>query len=150
MSPSGTERDVNAWACRHPGTIDLDQGEYRQARADFLLDPNPVYRSMTRLLRNAPGATVRCEVRLFNSLSGNDTAKSAGAMCTLPAGASLADLLQHLGTKPREVFLVLVNGRDITRSLHGPVRTDYAIQDGDVVALSGPVPYSFGYGAPVV
>lgn len=105
---------------------------------------------MSSYPRNAPGATVSCEVRLFNSLSPANPSRSPGQRCILPAGASVADLFARLGASSSDVFLVLVNGKDITRSLHGDLRTDYYIQDGDVIALSGPVPYSWGYGAPVV
>jgi hypothetical protein len=49
-----------------------------------------------------------------------------------------------------EVFLALRNGRDVTASLHAELNTERTIDDGDVVALSGPVPYSWGYGSPVV
>ncbi len=46
---------------------------------------------------------------------------------------------------------VLVNGRDITPGLVGDDIRDYhVLDDGDVIALSGEVPYSYGYGSPVV
>jgi hypothetical protein len=32
----------------------------------------------------------------------------------------------------------------------GNVNTEAGMNDGDVIAFSGPVPYSYGYGAPVV
>ncbi len=99
---------------------------------------------------NLGEAQVTFEVRLFNSISRLKGGGHDGRPMSLPAGSSIADLLEALEVPRGEVFLVLVNGRDITRTLHGPVRTDYYIQDGDVVALSGPVPYSWGYGAPVV
>jgi hypothetical protein len=44
-----------------------------------------------------------------------------------------------------------VNGRDITPGLVGGDIKDYhVLDDGDVIALSGAVPYSYGYGSPVV
>jgi hypothetical protein len=44
-----------------------------------------------------------------------------------------------------------VNGRDITPGLVGDSIRDYhVLDDGDVIALSGAVPYSYGYGSPVV
>jgi len=49
-----------------------------------------------------------------------------------------------------EVFLALQNGRDVTASLYADLNTERTVDDGDVVALSGPVPYSWGYGSPVV
>jgi hypothetical protein len=51
-----------------------------------------------------------------------------------------------------EIFLVLRNGRDITPGIYqgGQVNQDVVLDHGDIIAFSGPVPYSFGYGAPVV
>jgi hypothetical protein len=51
-----------------------------------------------------------------------------------------------------EIFLVLRNGRDVTPGIYqgGVVNTEVALDDGDVIAFSGPVPYSWAYGAPVV
>jgi hypothetical protein len=49
-----------------------------------------------------------------------------------------------------EVHLAFCNGRDVTPSLKDPINAEHAVEAGDVVALSGPVPYSWGYGAPVV
>ena len=45
----------------------------------------------------------------------------------------------------------MVDRRDVTPGRVGaPVNRGHEIVEGDVVALSGPVPYSDGYGAPVV
>ena len=99
---------------------------------------------------NAGEEPVSFELRLFNSLSLLKGGGNAGREMELPAGSSIADLLRVADIPRERVFLVLVNGRDITRALNPPVRTDYFIQDGDVVALSSPVPYSWGYGAPIV
>ena len=51
-----------------------------------------------------------------------------------------------------ESVLVLRNGRDVSPGLYqgGNVNTEAYLDEGDVIAFSGPVPYSFGYGAPVV
>jgi hypothetical protein len=95
------------------------------------------------------GGSVRFEVRPFNRIAGL-LGRSTGFPMCMPAGASIDDLLRHLNVKRSEVFLVFVNGRDITPDLNAPVRVDYSIQDDDVIALSGPVPYSWGYGSPVV
>jgi hypothetical protein len=59
--------------------------------------------------------------------------------------------LEHWGLPKDKVFLVLRNGRDVTPGLVGAeVNVETALEDGDVIAFSGPVPYSYGYGAPVV
>jgi sulfur carrier protein ThiS len=89
-------------------------------------------------------------LRLFNTVSRFAKGACGGICLTLPAGSSVADVLEQFSIPESEVFLVLVNGKDITPGLYGDVRTDYYLQDGDVLALSGPVPYSWGYGAPIV
>jgi sulfur carrier protein ThiS len=104
----------------------------------------------TAIGHNVAGAEVEFEVRLFNSISRIAGGGYGGIAMRLRAGSTIDDLLEALAVPAREVFLVLVNGKDITPSLYGGIRTDYAIQDGDRVALSGPVPYGWGYGSPVV
>jgi hypothetical protein len=71
----------------------------------------------------------------------------------LPAGSDVGDVIKQLNIPKDEVFLVLANGRDISPGVIpklGNARMGYVIEDGDVIALSGPVPYSWGYGAPIV
>ncbi|WP_156950758.1 hypothetical protein [Terasakiella pusilla] len=46
--------------------------------------------------------------------------------------------------------MILINGRDISSGRVGDLNISREIEDGDIVAFSGPVPYSYGYGAPVV
>ncbi len=100
---------------------------------------------------NVGGSVVRIEVRLFNSLARHRPGGGAGFALELPAGSVLGDAIRRLGLGPEAVYLALVNGRDATP---GPVgrgpNLEHALEDGDVLALSGPVPYSWGYGAPVV
>jgi hypothetical protein len=100
---------------------------------------------------NVGGATVRIEVRLFNSLARQRPGGGAGFALELPAGSVLGDVIRRLDLRPEAVYLALCNGRDVSPGLvgRGP-NLDHAIEDGDVLALSGPVPYSWGYGAPVV
>lgn len=100
---------------------------------------------------NTQNAVLRIEARFFNSLA----RYSKGGLVQkieLEPGATVGDLIARFGLPLGEIFLVLRNGRDITPGLYqgGSVRTEVALEDGDVVAFSGPVPYSFGYGAPVV
>jgi molybdopterin converting factor small subunit len=98
---------------------------------------------------NSGEVTIAIEVRLFNSLS--RYAEGGAQRLVLPAGATVGAVLRRLGVPPSEVFLVLRNGRDVTPGLVGAgVNEAHELDDGDVVALSGPVPFSFGYGAPVV
>jgi hypothetical protein len=100
---------------------------------------------------NIGTARVEIEVRLFNSVARLAQGSGWRRLLSLEPGATVGDVLALLGVPHGEVFLVMVNGRDITRGLVGaPVRTALELDHGDVLALSGPVPYSFGYGAPVV
>ena len=104
-----------------------------------------------RLGHNIADIDLTVEVRFFNA-----TARYAGAgglrqQVMVPAGTTVGELADRLGVPRKELFLVLVNGRDITPGLVGDAVRDYHVLDeGDVVALSGAVPYSYGYGSPVV
>ena len=94
------------------------------------------------------GITITVEVRLFNSLA---RPGEGPRRVELPAGGTIGDLMRRIDLPAHEVTLVLRNGRDVTPGLYGgPVRTDVALDHGDVIAFSGPVPFSWGMGAPVV
>ncbi len=99
---------------------------------------------------NAAGIDITVEVRLFNSTARFADNGSTHTRLRLPAGSDVGDVIRHFGIPAREIFLVFVNGTDITPSLYADLRTDRVLDEGDVVALSGPVPYSWGYGSPVV
>lgn len=100
---------------------------------------------------NSEGATVTIESRLFNSLTKYRGQRSTQETFTLPAGSTVRDVLRAWGLPMNEVFLCLCNGRDVTPGLVGAeINADRILDDGDVIAFSGPVPYSYGYGAPVV
>lgn len=99
---------------------------------------------------NLGDLTIEVEVRLFNSLSRFGGPDGHRRILSLPAGSTIGDVLGQLRIPAREVFLALRNGRDVTASLYADLNTERTIDEGDVVALSGPVPYSWGYGSPVV
>lgn len=101
---------------------------------------------------NARGALLRIEARLFNSLTRYNGENGVVRQIEIEAGATVGDLIERLRLPVAEIFLVLRNGRDITPGLYqgGVVNAGVPLDDGDVIAFSGPVPYSFGYGAPVV
>lgn len=98
---------------------------------------------------NSGDLEVNVEVRFFNSIARFRNGQGLFERTSFPAGSEISDILKQYGIDRDAVFLVFVNGRDITRKL-GELRTGYVLEDGDVVSLSGPVPYSWGYGAPVV
>lgn len=98
---------------------------------------------------NSGGVRIAVEVRLFNSL----TRHGGGAVfhqLSLPAGSTVGDVIRRFGIPMPDVYLALVNGRDITPTLGGGINENRILDEGDVLALSGPVPFSWAYGAPVV
>ena len=100
---------------------------------------------------NAERASVTIESRLFNSLTKYRGARSSRETFTLPAGSTVGDVLDQWGLPRQEVFLCLRNGRDVTPGLVGEeINVDTVLDEGDIIAFSGPVPYSYGYGAPIV
>ncbi|MBI3443785.1 MAG: MoaD/ThiS family protein [Magnetospirillum sp.] len=106
---------------------------------------------MTRGLGDNSGLapTIRVTVKMFNSLSPY-AGGCAPKRLEVPAGTIIGDLAARFRVPTDEIFLVLLNGKDVTRQLGAPVNLARELDDGDEVALSGPVPYSWGYGAPIV
>lgn len=104
-----------------------------------------------RLGHNSAGLEVLVEVRFFNAVARYAGPGGPRRKVSLPAGTTVGELADRLGVPRKDLFLVLVNGRDITPGLVGDAIRDYhVLDDGDVIALSGAVPYSYGYGSPVV
>ena len=107
--------------------------------------------SASPLGHNSRGGSVTIESRLFNSLTKYKGQRSTRERFTFPAGSTVGDVLKAWGLPRDKVFLCLRNGRDVTPGLVGDaINADAVLDDGDVIAFSGPVPYSYGYGAPIV
>jgi len=83
------------------------------------------------------------EVRLFNSLR-----KYGPRRLELPDQSRVEDALARLRIPEEEIHVVLLNGRNILEA--GCIDRRHPLCDGDVLALSGPVPWSKGYGSAVV
>ena len=95
-------------------------------------------------------ATICVTLKMFNSLAPY-AGGSGPRRLEIPAGAVIGDLVERFQVPAQDIFLVLLNGKDVTRGMIGdPVNLARALDDGDEVALSGPVPYSWGFGAPIV
>ena len=60
---------------------------------------------------------IEVEVRLFNGFTRFAGPDGPCHILSLPAGSTVGDILGQLRIHPREVFLALQNGRDITASL---------------------------------
>ncbi len=99
---------------------------------------------------NSQAFDITIEARLFNSLTKFANGEGAFRTLSLPAGSTVGDLIKLLAVPKSEIFLVMRNGHDITPSLYGGVNTAALLNEDDVIALSGPVPYSWGYGSAIV
>ncbi len=99
---------------------------------------------------NIQNISMTVEVRLFNSLMKFSDNGLKPKVMEMPAGSSVGDVLRDLKIPADKIHLVLLNGRDITPSLYTAVNETVELDEGDVLGLSGPVPYSWGYGSPVV
>jgi molybdopterin converting factor small subunit len=94
---------------------------------------------------------IEIQVARFNSLR-RPGAPLTPSRLVLPDGATVGDALERLEADGERPFLVLLNGRNILRGV-GPqagVERDIPLRHGDRLALSGPIPFSRGYGSPVV
>ncbi len=103
---------------------------------------------------NSSEVVVKFVCKGFNSVSPYVKKHGAPRPMELPAGATLRDLVAHLGIPNHTIFLAMKNGRDVTKGLYpskNPViNMDVPIEEGDHISFSGPVPYSYGFGSPVV
>lgn len=100
---------------------------------------------------NSAHNMISITVRAFNSMTKFCDPKRLETKIEYPAGTTLGDIAKDFNVPLAKLFLILVNGRDVSPGLvGGTLHLAHQVKDGDVVALSGPVPYSFGYGAPVV
>ena len=108
--------------------------------------------SSVGLGHNSGEVVLKVEARFFNSLAKYSGHSGISRSVDLPAGSSIGDLIREFDLPISEIFLVLKNGRDITPGIYqgGVVNEEPVLEDGDVIAFSGPIPYSYGYGAPVV
>ncbi|MBT4890067.1 MAG: MoaD/ThiS family protein [Rhodospirillales bacterium] len=106
---------------------------------------------MPEIGHNSKDVHISVEVRLFNSVGCYNPNEKGWPVVTVPAGGSIGDVAKKLGVPTKEIFVAFVNGKDFTPGLVGDdIRTSYELEDGDVVAFSGPVPFSYGYGAAIV
>lgn len=100
---------------------------------------------------NVQGLSIDIEVRFFNSILPYANGKGVRQTLAVEPGTTIGELAARLAIPLDKLFLVLVNGRDVTKGLVGAgIDGRYMVEAGDVVAFSGAVPYSYGYGAPVV
>lgn len=87
---------------------------------------------------------ITLEICLFNKMSRYATGKSRFQLAA-PESVTYPALLKMLKIRSNDVFVAFRNGRNVEL-----FPEDDTLSDGDTIALSGPVPFSRGYGAPVV
>ncbi|MBZ0125146.1 MAG: hypothetical protein K8F32_02120 [Rhodocyclaceae bacterium] len=93
-------------------------------------------------------AMIEVEVHLYNSLVCY-VPKYEPLRLLLPEGAAPAEVARRLGIPEREIFAAWRNGHNILKSFGGSFEEGVVLDDGDRLALSGPIPFSRAYGAPV-
>ncbi len=94
---------------------------------------------------------VEIEVRLFNSLARYAPGTGARFALRLPATATVADALARLDVPRERIFVLWLNGLNLKQGVgfDAAIEERRPLANGDVLALSGPVPYSTAYGTPV-
>jgi len=91
------------------------------------------------------------EIRLFNALT-RYAGKNNPMRLELPSHSTVGDVLRCLPVPEKEIFLLAHNGRNLMCGLGfgSGIEMTRELEDGDVLALSGPIPFSRGYGSPVI
>ena len=94
---------------------------------------------------------VNITVRFFNSLTKYANG-NIHVPVTLDQRMTIGEVLNTLPVPESEIFLVLHNGRNVMRGFgfNSGIEKEHVLKDGDILALSGPVPFSRGYGSAVV
>ena len=90
---------------------------------------------------------IEIELYLFNSLA--QYMPQVTSRLSVPKGTEAGELPQRLRIPAREIYAAWRNGRDIMTTFGGVLQQGVSLQDGDRLALSGPIPFSRGYGSPV-
>lgn len=114
---------------------------------DTVIAPTP--EPSGKIGHNSGELMVIVRVKLFNSVIPPGSGPRLHDL-SFSAGATLEDIIHQLGIKKSALFIVWANGRDVTKRLGDSINLEYVLEDGDEIALSGPIPYSWGYGSPVV
>ena len=84
---------------------------------------------------NIDGASIRVEVRFFNSLAKFTCSQTLAEKIEVAAGATIGDLIRRFNLPVPDIFLVLKNGRDITPCPYqgGVVNMEAILEDGDTI-----------------
>ncbi len=91
---------------------------------------------------------IEIEICLFNSLAQYAPDRNSFRLA-LPTGTPANTLPRRLSIPAGRIYAAWRNGRDIMTTFGGQLLEGVTLEHGDRLALSGPVPFSRGYGAPV-
>lgn len=91
---------------------------------------------------------IEVEVHLYNSLA-KYAVRNEPLRLVLPAGIRPAEVARGLGIPEREIYAAWHNGHNVLTTFGGRFEDGIVLAHGDRLALSGPIPFSRGYGAPV-
>jgi hypothetical protein len=90
---------------------------------------------------------IEIELRLFNSLSYYTPEPTF--RLSVPKGTEARELPDRLRIPAGKIYAAWRNGCDIMTTFGGALQQGVTLEDGDRLALSGPIPFSRGYGSPV-
>jgi hypothetical protein len=90
---------------------------------------------------------IEIELCLFNSLT--PYTPQATSRLSVPKGTEARELPERLRIPVGKIYAAWRNGRDIMTTFGGMLQQGVTLQHGDRLALSGPIPFSRGYGSPV-
>ncbi|MDX1594164.1 MAG: hypothetical protein R3298_07940 [Gammaproteobacteria bacterium] len=94
---------------------------------------------------------IEIEIRLFNSLARYAPSRDARFALRLPDTATVADALRRLQIPRGRIFVLWLNGLNLKEGVgfEAEIESGRPLSSGDILALSGPIPYSTAYGTPV-
>jgi hypothetical protein len=95
-----------------------------------------------------PLTMIEIEICLFNSLAKYAPASSPLRL-SIPLGTKASQIVRNLQIPPHEIYVAWRNGHNIMTTFGGEVEENVRMENGDRLALSGPIPFSRAYGAPV-
>ena len=90
---------------------------------------------------------IEIELCLFNSLA--QYTPQGTLRLSVPKGTEARELPEKLRIPAGKIYAAWRNGRDIMTTFGGVLQQGITLQEGDRLALSGPIPFSRGYGSPV-
>jgi len=90
---------------------------------------------------------INLEIRLFNKLQKYAENGQKRFFISLPENSTPRDVINQLGIPEEEVYLIMRNGRAVVGRTGN---IEVALEDGDRIAFSGPIPYNRFYGSAVI